>query len=327
MKKFIRQVPKIELHSHFEGSFPKGHLYELYKKYGYSEDFSYFSNIFNTSNFESFIVAWELKNSLVREIDDLIFLTNGYVEYLKSQNIIHTDITISPFGFKNLNPEESIEEIYKVMKNSDINFSFIGDVVRNSGVEVANYKYNIYKNMREYNISAIGLGGSESKYPPELYVDLFKKVKQDSFKISIHAGEFGSEENIYNSIFLLGADRIGHGNNIKNSKLLNYIKDNNIHIETCPISNIKLGSINNILEHDFYSYFNQGLRISINSDDPGMFNKTLIDNYDLIIKNYKLSKKDIIQLQKNSIDDSFSSDDEKILLHKKLELFKEKRSI
>lgn len=305
----IKKIPKIELHFHLEGAFSIDALWHLSQKYNPFLSYIDFERIFNVSDFPSFIRAWEYKNSLIKCLEDLSFLCDDVIKYLKNENIVYVEITISPFGLKNLKAEDIIELLFNKFLSSGIQFVFIGDIVRNTPLLYAYRKYSIYREMKNYGIKAIGLGGDEKKYSPENFKKLFEKVKNDNFKITIHAGEYGSENNINNSILCCFADRIGHGNNIKSKDLIDIIKNKKIHIELCPISN-KILNRNFLLEkYCFYDYWLNNLSISINSDDPGIFSKTLSDNYMFILENYKLGINDLQKIQQESLKSCFCNDD------------------
>ncbi len=317
----IKKIPKIELHLHFEGAFSLDSLWILSQKYNPDLSYKKFKHIFTVFDFPSFIKAWEYKNSLIKTLEDLSFLCDDVIRYLKSENIVYVEITISPFGLKNLKMEDIVCLLFNKFLSSGIQFVFIGDIVRNTKLTDAYRKYAFYKEMRNYGIKGIGLGGDEKKYDPRIFKDLFNEVKKDNFKITIHAGEYGSEENIRNSILFCFADRIGHGNNIKADNLIQLIKNKKIHIELCPISNKILNKKFSLEDYSFYNYWVNGFHISINSDDPGIFSKTLSDNYLFISKNYNLKIEDLMQIQKKSLESCFCDNEIKLNI-KKLFVFK-----
>lgn len=318
IKDYIKKIPKIELHFHFEGAFSLNALWCLSQKYNPSLSYRDFKHIFNVFDFSSFIQAWEYKNSLIKSLEDLSFLCDDVIKYLKEENIVYVEITISPFGLKNLKAENVIELLFNKFSLSGIQFVFIGDIVRNTRLVDAYKKYSIYREMRNYGIKAIGLGGDEKKYPPIIFSDLFEKVKKDNFKITIHAGEYGNEDNINNSIIYCYADRIGHGNNIKNNKLIELIKCKQIHVELCPISNKILNKDFLPEKYCFYDYWLNNISLSVNSDDPGIFSKTLSDNYMFILENYDLTISDLKKIQKKSVESCFCGDDIKSKIMKSI---------
>ena len=311
IKDCIKKIPKIELHFHFEGAFSIDALWYLSQKYNPYLSYIDFKRIFNVFDFPSFVRAWEYKNSLIKSLEDLSFLCDDVIKYLKDENIVYVEIKISPFGLKNLKSVDIIELLFNKFSLSGIQFIFIGDIVRNTQPVDAYKKYSIYREMRNFGVMAVGLGGDEKNYPPVIFKDLFEIVKKDNFKITIHAGEYGNEDNINNSILHCYADRIGHGNNIKNNKLIELIKCRNIHIELCPISNKILNKRFSLERYCFYDYWLNDFSLSVNSDDPGIFSKTLSDNYMFILENYDLKINDLKKIQKKSLESCFCSDEVK----------------
>ena len=148
---------------------------------------------------------------------------------------------------------------------------------------------------------------------------MFAEAKKRGFHIVAHAGEVAGPESVWSAIKDLQAERIGHGvRAIEDSQLVKYLADNKIPLEVCVNSNIKTGVYNGYNDHPIKELFDRGIIITVNSDDPTMFETTLNEEYFAIKEQIKMPIDKIIRLMNNSIDASFATINEKIKLKKKL---------
>ncbi len=135
-----------------------------------------------------------------------------------------------------------------------------------------------------------------------------------------HAGEAAGAESIWGALKSLKVDRIGHGTRAyEDNALLDYLIENQIPIEMCPVSNVKTGVVNNLKEHPVRSYFDKGLNININTDDPKMFQTSFDNEFSSLIQTHHFKLDEIKQLARNSIDSAWCSNNKKTELNNKLD--------
>lgn len=162
------------------------------------------------------------------------------------------------------------------------------------------------------DIIAIGLDSSEIGNPPSKFEKVFKKAKELGFKLVAHAGEEASYEYINEALDLLEVNRIDHGvQAIQNEQLMKRLKQMQIALTVCPLSNTKLKVFETMQEHNIKKMLDFGINVTINSDDPAYFGGYLNENFIAVYKALDLSKQQIIQLAKNSFNSSFISIEEK----------------
>jgi adenosine deaminase len=162
------------------------------------------------------------------------------------------------------------------------------------------------------NIKAVGLDSSELGHPPSKFERVFKKAKSMGFKIVAHAGEEGPAEYIWEAIKLLEVDRIDHGVRCQeDDSLMRYLKDKQVPLTVCPLSNLKLCVIDNMKQHNILTLLRYGLLVTVNSDDPTYFGGFLNDNYHALSEALPITESDIKTLAKNSFTASFLPEETK----------------
>jgi len=323
---FYHKIPKIELHLHLEGAIPLQSLWQLIRKYGGDPGISSFSDLESRlvyRDFNHFIETWIWKNGFIREYEDFTFISEHVARDLASQHIRYAEMFVSPSGFKQygLTTREIIQSVYEgIKKVKDIRISLIIDLVRNYGPEQEMKTLFEMNEVRQYGIIGIGIGGSENGYPPGPFADLFKKAREFGFRTTAHAGEAAGPESVWGAVNDLKVDRIGHATRaVEDTRLLEYLSDNRIPVELCPLSNLKTRVIPAYQCYPINTFIEYDIPFSINTDDPKMFGNTLAEEYEMLETNFNFSKKDITNFIINSIQTTWLSDDEKYLLTKQFQ--------
>ena len=326
IKSFIRDLPKVELHLHLEGAIPLKSLLTLIEKYK-GQDFITLNELeekFTYSDFNHFISTWYWKNSFIREYEDYQFIAEQVSLNLAEQNIRYAEMYFSPTDFRkeNSQPQEIANAIRKGLnKHSDkITINLIADLVRDEKDKLPQLRQIL--EVKDQGIIGIGLGGMEKEFPPNLFLDVFREAKKLEFYTTCHAGEAAGSDYIWQAIRDLNVDRIGHGTNAKEDReLINYLITNKIPVEMCPISNVRTSSAKSLKEHPIYDFYKSGMIVSVNTDDPKMFNTTMYNEYISLIETFNLDLSDIYNLAKNSIKSAWCSQDTKKVLSDELSIY------
>jgi len=313
IESFIRDLPKVELHLHLEGAIPLDALLVLIEKYKGKEyiTLSKLEQKFRYTDFIHFLDIWYWKNSFIREYEDYQFISEQVALNLIAQNIRYAEIYFSPTDFskKDSQPQEIALAIRKGLnKYSDrITIKLIPDLVRDEQPKISLLE-KIYE-VKDQGIVGIGLGGDEAAYPPKLFTEVYHKAKYLGFHTTCHAGEAAGPDYIWQAIRDLHVDRIGHGTNaFKDSELVQFLIDNQLPVEMCPISNVRTSAVASLAEHPIYNFYKSGMLVSINTDDPKMFNTTMENEYTSLIDTFNLDLSDILNLALNSIKSAWCSE-------------------
>jgi adenosine deaminase len=197
-------------------------------------------------------------------------------------------------------------------KVPEIKVSLVADLVRDYGPESEMTTLERLNEVRTEGIIGIGIGGSEHDYPLEPFKSLFQRARRMGFHLSAHAGEAAGPESIWEALRFLQVDRIGHGTRAREDPgLIDYLREHRIPLELCPISNVRTGVVSAIAEHPVREYFERGLIISVNTDDPKMFGTCLDREYELLVEECGFTRNEIRNLILLGIESSWLTDDRK----------------
>ncbi len=300
---WFEKLPKTELHLHLEGAIPYDALWKLVQKYGGDKSVpntEMLKRKFEYKDFPHFIEAWVWKNQFLREYEDFTFIAEAVARDLASQNIRYAEMFFSPPDFmrQGLKARRLTESIRKGLDRvKEIEIALVADLVRNFGPERAEITLAEINEVKQLGVIGVGIGGAEHDFPPEPFESVFAKARQLGFHTSAHAGEAAGPESIWGAIRNLEIDRIGHGTRAEeDSALIDYLVEHKIPIEMCPLSNVKTGVVESYEKHPVRRYFECGMFISINTDDPKMFGNSLAEEYMLLVEKKGFTRAEIKDL-------------------------------
>jgi adenosine deaminase/aminodeoxyfutalosine deaminase len=202
-----------------------------------------------------------------------------------------------------------------------ITIFWIFDAVRHFGVEEATRVFHKAAEMRrEYgSIIGIGIGGDERRTGAEPFRELYAEARNAGLRLTAHAGETVGPEGIWGALNI-GAERIGHGLSAQyDAELTEVLAERQVPIEICITSNVRTGSCASLPEHPVRRYFDSGLMITLNSDDPTLFGSDLSGEYQLAESEFQFTPEQLRELASNSIEASFLPPARKVALLRAVE--------
>ena len=316
---FINKTPKTELHLHIEGSLEPELMFKLSKRNKVKIPFKSVDEIksaYNFSNLDSFLkIYYEGSNVLINE-EDFFDLTWEYILRCKKDNIVHTEIFFDPQSHlvRGVSFDKVINGIDKALKKAEKELGITSKVImcflRHLDEDSC---FEVLKKACDHKdkIIGVGLDSSEKGNPPTKFKRLFEKSIEQGFLTVAHAGEEGPPEYIWDCLNILKVKRIDHGVQcLKDEKLVEKLKENQIPLTVCPLSNVKLCVFDKLENHTLKVMLNKGLRVMVNSDDPAYFGGYLNQNLIETAKALNLELNEIRILIENSFKSSFL--DEKI---------------
>ena len=311
---FINKTPKSELHLHIEGSLEPELMFKLSKRNKIEIPFKSVEEIksaYNFSNLDSFLkIYYEGSNVLITE-EDFFDLTWEYILRCKKDNIVHTEIFFDPQSHttRGIDFNVVISGIHKALTKANSEFGITSKIImcflRHLDEELC---FDVLKDAINHKdkIIGVGLDSSEKGNPPKKFKRLFEEAIKEGFLTVAHAGEEGPPEYIWDSLNMLKVKRIDHGVQcLKDDKLVKNLKENNIPLTVCPLSNIKLCVFDKLENHNLKKMLDKGLRVMVNSDDPAYFGGYLNTNLIEISKALNLSLDEVKILIQNSFKSSF----------------------
>lgn len=326
MLSWIRELPKVELHMHLEGAIPLDALWALLCKYGGDPtvpDRDALIERMRYRDFTHFLRTWSWKNRFIREYEDLELVAEAVARQLAGERIVYVEAFYSPPDFvrlQQLNVGKQTEAIRRGLSRvPEIEVRLIADLVRDYGPDEGMSTLHQLAELREYGVIGIGIGGSEDHFPPEAFREVYAEARKLGLHTTAHAGEAAGAQSIWGAIRALEVERIGHGTRaFEDPALIEHLAETKLPLEMCPWSNVCTGVVPSLAEHPIRRYFDQGLMVTINTDDPGMFGRTLSEEYAAVAEAFAFERRELLQILRNAIDASWLSAEEKAARHREL---------
>jgi aminodeoxyfutalosine deaminase len=318
----IQSMPKAELHIHLEGSISTRTLLELADRHGEldrlpAQDEEGLRRWFLFRDFPHFVEIYMTIQALLRTADDFSTIVYHCGEDMAAQCIRYRELTVTTFTHTDLQPkglriETILEGLADGRRRAERDFGvemrWVFDVPRNASFRNGSYDPTPADATlahallgRDQGVVGFGLGGYEVGAPPPPFAHAFRAAKDAGLYSVPHAGETMGPESIWGAITDLRADRIGHGvRAIEDPALLLILAERQIPLELNPISNVRLGIYPSPARHPFRHLDQMGLLVTVNSDDPPLFNTSLVDEYLLLAETFGYGEADLIRIARNA---------------------------
>ena len=319
-KAFIRQLPKAELHLHLEGAVAPATLLQLRKQHGEKATIEETEALYKYSDFSSFLMAFKEVSSHLRGPDDYDFVTHRLMRQLKEENVLHAEVYVS-VGVC-LYRKQDFAAIFEGLERGrargardfGVSLLWIFDATRHFGVEEAQKVFELAVRYKDRHVAGVGIGGDEVKAPPELFRGVYAYAEDHGLHLTVHAGETGSAESMWGALNL-HAERIGHGlSAAQDPDLIEELAYRQIPVEICLTSNLRTGCCKTAAEHPVKNYFDQGMMITLNTDDPALFGTSLAREYQFAQGTYGFTDEHLRELARNSFEASFLAAEKKLEL-------------
>jgi adenosine deaminase len=326
LKQFIATIPKTEIHLHIEMCVSSKSYETLMDKYDIPRDekTSGITDFSKIVSLESMIESFYFLQSFFREPEDFQLVVDDVIDYAQANNIYYIEAFASPSMVLNRGLV-SFEQMFTTLvegfqaayEKTGIDVRLIVDVSRSFGLENAQRNLDLtnkfLKKSPTDRILGIGLGGQEQGHPCAEYEDVFTKARAAGFHVVAHAGEEVGPESVWEALDLLKAERIGHGiSSIQDKKLMERLKKDQIPLEICPMSNIITKKYYDSYEkHPIRAFFDFGLNVTLNTDDPILFSIMLNEEYENIAEKIGFSRDELMMITRNNLMSTFLPEDQK----------------
>ena len=309
---FILALPKAELHLHLEGSIQPSTLLELRQHHSMEgASLAEVEQLYNYPDFKGFLSAFKDVTGHLRTPEDYELITYRLMERLRAQNVLHAEVIVS-VGVC-LWRKQDFAAIFEGLDRGrqrgekDFGISLLGifDAIRQFGAEKAEKVLDLAIQFRDRGVAAFGIGGDELAGPPEWFTAVYQRAAEHGLHLTAHAGESAGPDSIWGALNLK-AERIGHGLTAeKDPELIEELAERQIPLEICVTSNLRTGCCAELGQHPIRRYFEQGLMLTLNSDDPAMFRTSLIEEYALVQEAFGFTNEHLRELARNSFEASF----------------------
>jgi aminodeoxyfutalosine deaminase len=309
---FIAELPKAELHVHHVGSASPRIVAELAARHAGSTpvpaDPMLLADYFVFRDFAHFIEVYLSVVDLIRDAEDVWTLTFEVARELAGQQVRYAELTLTPYSsiVRGIPAPAFCEAVEDARRRARADFGlelqWCFDIPGEAGVPAADLTLEVATQLRPDGLVSFGLGGPEAGVPRAQFAPHFAAARAVGLHSVPHAGESTGPETIWDSLTLLGAERIGHGiAAAQDPRLLEHLRDRAIPLEVCPTSNVRTKSVPSIEQHPLPALVAAGVPVTINSDDPPMFSTTLNAEYAIAAQLLGLDAAGVAELARSAV--------------------------
>lgn len=316
----IRDLPKVELHIHTLGSIRPGTLLAVIEDAGIDapyESVEEIEELFQFRDFTHFISVYSQVVDYITKENHFERVIFEMLEDCARCNVRYVEASFSAFDHIERGMEFSAmidalnKGIHKAKKQFGVESNIRIDLVRNAGPDVGMSILDLIEEKPD-NIVSIDIGGSEDKVPPKPFAQVYERAKKMGLHLVAHAGEAAGPQSIWDAVNHLNVERIGHGVTARGDpELMNHLKKKEIAIEMCPVSNVRTGVVSDIASHPAREFFDFGLLVTVNSDDPSFFHTDLNNEFIQLHRHLDFSTDELFQISLNSVEVSFLPEERK----------------
>ncbi len=335
MVDFIQGLPKVELHLHIEGTLEPDLMFTLASRNQLPLPFGTVDEVrkaYDFNDLQSFLDIYYRGANVLQKEQDFYDLAWAYFSKAHSQNVRHTEIFFDPQTHtdRGIPLETVITGLRRAQDDAQsrlgISSYLIMCFLRHLSPEAGFMLLDEAQPFKKW-IIAVGIDSSEQNRPPVLFEKLFEKARELGYLCVAHAGEEGPADYVWQALELLKSRRIDHGvRSMDDPELIEYLIKNEIPLTVCPLSNVKLKVFQKMGDHNLKRMLDQGVCITINSDDPAYFGGYMNENFSAAQAGVGLSRSDLVKICENSINASFLDAERKKKLKKELAAYHLKKN-
>lgn len=308
---WLKALPKAELHLHLEGALEPELMFALARRNGIElpwSDVDVLRQAYSFNNLQEFLDLYYQGANVLRTEQDFYDLTWAYLQKCQAQGVVHVEPFYDPQTHteRGIPFEAAINGISGAMRDGREQLGITGGLIlsflRHLSEDDAFRTLEQAMPFRD-QFFAVGLDSAEQGHPPSKFERVFAKARSEGFLAVAHAGEEGPPEYIWQALDLLKVNRIDHGvRAAEDPKLLDRLADEQIPLTVCPLSNIKLRVFQDMTHHNILDLLEQGLKVTVNSDDPSYFDGYVLENFVALRDGLGMTEEQARRLAQNSMD-------------------------
>ena len=306
---FISGLPKAELHMHIEGSLEPELMFALARRNRVEIPFASVEEVqaaYSFSNLQDFLDIYYQGAAVLRTEEDFRDLAAAYFDRAAADAVTHAEIFFDPqtHTARGIPFAVAMSGLLAGMAEAQARHGLSSKLIlcflRHLDEDDA------FATLREADpwldrIEAVGLDSSELGHPPSKFARVFAAAAERGLKRVAHAGEEGPPEYVHEALDLLRIDRLDHGNrSLEDPALVARLSREQMTLTVCPLSNLKLCVVDDMAAHPIDRMLREGLRVTVNSDDPAYFGGYVNDNYRAVATARGLGREELATLARNS---------------------------
>ncbi|MEE9562065.1 MAG: adenosine deaminase [Thermoanaerobaculia bacterium] len=320
LEAFVRRMPKVELHIHLEGSIQPRTLLRLAERRRVSlpaTDEQGLREWFDFRDFEHFVQIYLTCCECLRDPEDFQLVARELLAEQSRQNVLcfEAHLTIGTHLANGVNGGEVADALGEVIREGEqklgIRMRLIPDIVRNLGPSRADQTLEWALDHRQHGVVALGLSGFESE-SDDPFAEHFQVAAKEALGRVAHAGEHAGPESIRSVLEVCGVERVGHGiSAVEDPELMEKLCREDIPLEVCPTSNIRLGAVADLPSHPFDRLLRAGVPVTLSTDDPPFFDTTLTDEYLRVAECFGYGESELAAIAGTALRKAFVTDGER----------------
>jgi adenosine deaminase len=323
----LQNLPKVDLHRHLEGSLRLSTLAEIAREHGVDlpsydiEELRPYVQVTTDErpDFHAFLEKFSFLARFYSKLDCIDRVSYEAVADAAQDDIKYLELRFNPatlalsqgFHFEEV-MERVISAVKKAEQDFDIMVRLLTTIRRDYDQDTAGRIVDLAIHYADQSIVGLDLAGDEVHYSARPFAALFNKAKEAGLGITVHAGEAMGAESVRTAIEFLKADRIGHG--VRASEdlaVMDLVRERGITLEMCPTSNIQTAAVQAITRHPLRAFYQIGLPVTVNTDDPSVSNTTLTDEYMVAVRDIGVTVSEIKQMILTGVHAAFLPQSEK----------------
>ncbi|WP_342593806.1 adenosine deaminase [Salinicola lusitanus] len=317
METWLRELPKVELHLHIEGSLEPELMFSLAARNNVALPYDTVDEVraaYDFSNLQSFLDLYYQGMRVLHTEQDFHDLAMAYLERAHEEGVVHVELSFDPQAHLNRGVELAIpfEGLRRAMRDAQrrwgmttaLIMSFLRDRDASEAMDVLEKAAPFYE-----SIDAVGLDSAEVGNPPAKFAAVFERAKALGIPRVAHAGEEGPAAYISEALDVLDICRVDHGVAcLQDETLLERLRESQVPLTVCPLSNVRLKVVPTMADHPLPAMIEQGVKVTLNSDDPAYFGGGVLNNYLACFEAFDWDRELFKQLAGNAIEVAFMSE-------------------
>ncbi len=298
---FFRQIPKVDLHRHLEGSLRLSTLLEVARQHGIRLPEGDFHTLVQMQpadplTFSNFLSKFQTLRQFFRSPEVITRVTDEAIADAAADGIVYLELRFTPAALSRLQGFSLARVMDWVARSAadasrqyHVDTRLIASVNRHEPVKIAEEVARLAVDRMDQGIVGLDLAGNEAEFPALPFAGVFREARESGLRITVHAGEWGGVENIRQAVVDLGAERVGHGVRVVEDPFtMDLLRAYRTVLEVCITSNYQSGVVPTLHEHPLPRLIEAGLNVTLNTDDPSISNITLTDEYRLVLEDFGL---------------------------------------
>jgi adenosine deaminase len=324
----IAALPKVELHLHSEGTLEPELIFDLAARHGQGLPYASIEDLraqYSFTDLQSFLDLYYVNLSVLRTAEDFATLTVAYLRRAAAGGVRHAEIFFDPQAHLSRGVPLAevlgglVEGCRRGEAETGTTSALIACFLRERGGEEA---LDVLEQLVEARAPVIGIGldSTEVGNPPSAFTAVYARAEELGLHRVAHAGEEGGPDYVREVLDLLRVERVDHGvRSIEDPELVRRLATERIPLTVCPLSNVRLRTVDTLADHPLPAMLDAGLVCTVNSDDPAYFGGYADDNYAAVADQFALGAADLALLAHHSVGASFLPPDRKAALDEEID--------